>query len=119
MLLVGHVGKLVKLAGGVMNTHSAQADCRAELFTAHAALCGADVATCRALMDQVSSEGCLAVLDRAGLKDAVTRSLLFAIQASLSRRAGDMRIGALLFSDDGFLGMTGEAEKLLEGWRAT
>ncbi len=46
VLLVGHVGKLVKLAGGIMNTHSRSADCRTELFCAHAALCGADAATC-------------------------------------------------------------------------
>ncbi len=38
ILLVGHVGKLVKLAGGIMNTHSKTADGRRELFCAHAAL---------------------------------------------------------------------------------
>ena len=41
VLLVGHVGKLCKLAGGIMNTHSHTADCRTELFCAHAALCAA------------------------------------------------------------------------------
>ena len=41
VVLVGHIGKLVKLAGGVMNTHSRTADCRTELLCAHAALCGA------------------------------------------------------------------------------
>ena len=30
VVLVGHIGKLVKLAGGVMNTHSRTADCRTE-----------------------------------------------------------------------------------------
>ena len=49
VLLVGHIGKLVKLAGGIMNTHSRWADGRAELFCAHAALCGADRDTARAL----------------------------------------------------------------------
>ena len=39
VLLVGHVGKLVKVAGGIMNTHSHTADCRTELFCTHAALC--------------------------------------------------------------------------------
>ena len=48
VLLVGHIGKLVKLAGGIMNTHSRMADCRTELFCTHAALCGASQATCRA-----------------------------------------------------------------------
>ena len=28
MLLTGHIGKLIKVAGGIMNTHSREADCR-------------------------------------------------------------------------------------------
>ena len=55
MVLAGHAGKLVKLAGGVFQTHSRYADCRSELFCAHAALCGADAQTCRALMDAARS----------------------------------------------------------------
>ena len=39
-LLVGHVGKLVKLAGGMLNTHSKYGDCRMEILAAHAASCG-------------------------------------------------------------------------------
>ena len=120
VLLIGHIGKLVKLAGGIMNTHSKTADCRRELFVCHAALCGAGADTCRALMEEVTTDGCLAVLDRAGLRDAVMQSLLHAIQEQLSRRAGDMRIGALLFSNEaGFLGLTAGAEELLTEWRTT
>ena len=51
VLLVGHVGKLCKLAAGVMNTHSHTADGRAEVFCAHAALCGAAHEVCAALME--------------------------------------------------------------------
>ena len=39
-LLVGHIGKLVKLAGGMWNTHSKFGDCRMELLAAHAASLG-------------------------------------------------------------------------------
>ena len=118
VLLVGHVGKLVKLAGGIMNTHSKTADCRRELFVCHAALCGADTATCRALMDEVTTDGCLAVLERAGLLERVTESLLRAVQERLSRRAGDMRIGALLFSSEARLpGLTDTARIMLSDWR--
>ena len=43
---------------------------------------------------------------------------LSAIQEALSRRCGEMRAGALLFSDSfGLLGMTTEAEKELKHWR--
>ncbi len=69
VLLVCHVGKLVKLAGGIMNTHSNTADCRTELFCTHAALCGADAATCRALMDAATTDACLEILDAAQLRD--------------------------------------------------
>ena len=117
VLLIGHIGKLVKLAGGIMNTHSKTADCRRELFVCHAALCGADTETCLALMAEVSTEGCLGVLERAGLRDTVLDSLLRAIQEALTHRGGEMRIGALLFSNGGFLGLTEGAEKILEGWR--
>ena len=34
MLLTGHIGKLVKVAGGIMNTHSKDGDCRMELLVA-------------------------------------------------------------------------------------
>ncbi len=36
ILLIGHIGKLVKIAGGIMNTHSRTADCRMEIITANA-----------------------------------------------------------------------------------
>ena len=117
LLLIGHIGKLVKLAGGVMNTHSRVADCRRELFCAHAALCGADRKLCRALMEQVSCDGCLTLLQEAGLKEPVMESLLEQMQICLDRRAaGALQIGALCFSAKfGFLGMTGVARELLEG----
>ena len=36
VLLTGHIGKLIKVAGGIMNTHSREADCRMELLAAFA-----------------------------------------------------------------------------------
>ena len=119
VLLVGHVGKLVKLAGGIMNTHSKQADCRTELFCAHATLCGADAATCRALMDAATTDACLDILDAAGLKTTVMASLLQAVQLHLDRRAaGAFTVGAVLFSNqNGPLGQTAQAKILLQSWK--
>ncbi len=119
ILLVGHVGKYVKLAGGIMNTHSRMADCRRELFIAHAALCGADAGLCRRLMEQVTTEGCLDVLEDAGLREPVCLSLLKEIQRVLSRRSPEgMIAGLLMFSNQyGLLGMTETAAALLNGWR--
>ncbi len=35
MLICGHLGKLIKVAGNIMNTHSNDSDCRMELMAAH------------------------------------------------------------------------------------
>ena len=116
---MGHIGKLVKLAGGIMNTHSRMADCRTELFCAHAALCGASQATCRALMDAATTDACLDILDAENLREPVLESLLQAIQLHLDRRAaGAFRVGAVLFSNQaGPLGRTETAAQLLQSWQ--
>ena len=119
VLLVGHVGKLGKLAGGIMNTHSRTADCRTELFCTHAALCGASTATCRALMDAATTDACLEILDGENLRQPVMESLLKAIQLHLDRRAaGAYPVGAVLFSNQsGPLGQTETADTLLKEWK--
>ena len=119
VLLVGHIGKLVKVAGGVMNTHSKYADCRTELFCAHAAVCGASQETCRALLGAATADACLSLLQEAGLTEAVTESLLLAIQAHLDHRsAGAFSIGAEVFSNQyGLLGRTKTAKEMLHQWQ--
>lgn len=118
VLLVGHIGKLVKLAGGIMNTHSHNADCRAELFCAYAAVCGASREVCEALMSAATTDACLDILDKAALRENVLAGLLTAIQKQLDRRAaGAFEAGAVLFSNQhGPLGQTRGAAKLLDEW---
>ena len=85
-----------------------------------AALCGASTEVSRALMRQVTTDGCLAVLEDAGLREPVTASLLAAMQRHLERRAGDaFTVGAITFSNQfGLLGMTEPAETMLRDWGA-
>ena len=118
ILLVGHIGKLVKLAGGIMNTHSGMADCRMELFCAYAAVCGADTELCRRLLDAVSTDGCLALLKEAGLAEPVLACLLEKMQQYVERRVnGACRAGIVVFSNEyGMLGKTGPAEEILTDW---
>lgn len=119
VLLVGHIGKLVKVAGGIMNTHSKYADCRTELFCAHAAVCGASQETCCALLGAATADACLSLLQEAGLAEAVTESLLQSIQAHLDHRAGGaFSIGAEVFSNQyGLLGRTKTAKEMLHQWQ--
>ena len=119
VLLAGHLGKLIKVAGGVMNTHSRYADCRTELICAHAAVCGAGHALCAALLEAPTTDACLELLDKAGLRQAVLERLLTAIAGHLQRRAGDAcQAGALLFSNQyGPLGLTDTAKEILAQWK--
>ena len=121
VLLAGHMGKLVKVAGGIMNTHSRQADCRTELFCAHAAAAGASTALCRRLLDAATTDACIPLLDAEGLRDPVLSSLTAAVQTHLERRAaGAFAVGALLFSNQyGLLGLSPQARTLIDQWRHT
>lgn len=119
LLFVGHIGKLVKVAGGIMNTHSRYADCRAEIFCAHAALCGATTQTCCALMGAATADACLEILEREHLREPVINSILQAMQTHLQRRVGDgCTIGAVVFSNQfGLLGITRPAKEILQQWQ--
>ena len=86
VLLVGHIGKMVKLAGGIMNTHSMYADCRTELFCAHAAVCGARTEVCREIMSAATTDACLGILEREGIRETVMDSLMTAVCGHISRR---------------------------------
>lgn len=119
ILLVGHIGKLVKLAGGVMNTHSRYADCRTELVCAHTAVCGASCEVCASLLQAATTDACIEILDSADLRKPVLESLLKAIQQHLEYRVrGKYRIGAVLFSNQyGLLGQTQMAKEIIESWK--
>ena len=86
ILLVGHAGKLVKLAAGVMNTHSSVADARQEIFTAHAALCGAGRETLELLMQAVSVDACIELLDREGVRESVMARIQDEMEKRIARR---------------------------------
>lgn len=115
LLLVGHLGKLVKCAAGVMNTHSRVADCRMETLAAHAALCGAKQETVCAIMQVVTTEAAILVLREAGLLDETMDSVMAALSRHLRRRAGEaLRVEAVLFTNQhGVLGETKGAAELL------
>ena len=114
-LLVGHLGKLIKVAGGAMNTHSRTADGRRETLTAHAALCGADRDLVQKLFDCLTTDEAIPLLDEAGLREAVMASIAQALSENLHHRAGEhMGIEALFFSNRyGILGQTAGAPQLL------
>ena len=116
VLLVGHAGKLIKLAGGLMNTHSQYGDCRMEILSSYAAMAGATADTVREIMDCATTDAATDVLTEAGLFEEVAGRVTAAVDARLQRKAaGDFTIGAVIFSKvHGLFGITDGAKKFLE-----
>lgn len=116
MLLVGHIGKLVKLGAGIMNTHSKAADGRMEVLAACAIRAGAEADTARKILDCVTTEAALDILKKSDMLENTMKQLMIRIEDVLQRRSGGkIRIGAIVFSNEyGILGKTKTADKLLE-----
>ncbi|MGI5922213.1 MAG: cobalt-precorrin-5B (C(1))-methyltransferase CbiD [Syntrophomonadaceae bacterium] len=115
VLLVGHLGKFVKLAAGIMNTHSKYGDARMEIIGVHAALAGAPQETMKNLMNCITTEEAVAVLDEAGIREKTMQSLLKNMDFHIKERVKhQLQIGAIIFSNQyGYLGQTTEAKDLL------
>lgn len=118
VLLVGHIGKLCKLAAGIMDTHSRAADGRREVFVTHAALCGGTGPLLQKLYEAVTTDAALELLTGEGLCEAVLSSIAGAAGENLRRRGGAMNVQAVLFSQAaGCSVMTDGAAELLERHR--
>ena len=116
LVLAGHIGKLIKVSGGVMNTHSRQADCRMEVLGVHAAMNGADAEVVREIMECINTTEALEILRREKLVERVMESVMKRIEFFLKNRAGEeLEIGVILFStEDGILGKSENADELLK-----
>ena len=113
MLLTGHIGKLIKVAGGIMNTHSREADCRIELLTAFAFKCGVAPEYIKSIMDSLTTEEALAALKESGRLYEVMDYAMERICFYLDKRAkGRLEIDCIMYSNEfGELAKSRKAEK--------
>ena len=118
ILLVGNLGKLIKVAAGIMNTHSRISDARWEIMAAHAGLHGADAPMLRQIRECATTDAMLELLTEWELRDKVMEGLLRSIGQHVEKRTGDdVLCGAVVFSEQyGCLGQTPEAGEIL-GWQ--
>ena len=92
VVLVGHAGKLVKVAAGVWNTHSRVADARLETLAALAAAAGAPPTLVVRILELPTAEAAVDVLADAGLDevwDDVAERAARRASERAARRAGD------------------------------
>ena len=113
-LLIGHIGKLVKLAGGMWNTHSRYGDCRMDILAACAAAEGLHGAAAEELLQCATCDDALRLLKENDCFDAVLRRLAARIGTMMQYKSGEMETGAILFSKEyGYLCQTQGAAELL------
>ena len=115
LLLVGNVGKLVKLSAGIMNTNSTASDARREIFAAHTAMVGGTSSQAKIIMGCNSVDEIIALIDSWGLRDRVMTSIMGRIHESVRRRCGGkLNFGVALFSESfGLLGQTVNTKNVL------
>ena len=115
ILFVAHIGKFVKVAAGIMNTHSHCADGRMEVLCASAIRAGGSLECAREILEAGTTDEALAVLDSYGILKETMAVVMEKIQFYLDHRSYEqILLGAVVFSNVyGLLGQTRDAEELI------
>lgn len=105
LILAGHTGKLIKTAGGIMNTHSRESDCRMEVIAAAGIRAGLPNDILMRILDSVSTPEALGIIKEYDAADpgantlqSVMSTIVRRIKYYLERRAGEgMRIETTIY----------------------
>lgn len=118
MLLTGHIGKLIKVSGGIMNTHSKEGDARMELLAAGVIRAGGSTDTLRGILNCRVTEEALGIIQ--GESPALLRKSMDAVMDRilyyLRKRAGEeLPVECILYSNEfGLLAASPGAMDMLE-----
>ena len=116
ILFIAHIGKFVKVAAGIMNTHSHSADARMEVLASNAIRAGAPLECAKELLKASTTDEALDILNRYQMTQGTMKEVLDRIQFYLNHRSYEqILLGAVVFSNTcGYLGQTADAAKLIE-----
>ena len=116
ILLTGHIGKLIKVSGGIMNTHSKEGDCRMELLAGASILEGEKIENVKQILGCVVTEEALHILESSGLLKKTMDRIMEKICYYLRKRAaGKVEIECIMYSKEfGELAASKQAEELLK-----
>jgi cobalt-precorrin-5B (C1)-methyltransferase len=117
IMLLGHPGKLVKLAAGIFNTHHKMGDARAEVIAAYAGAVGADTETLNGILQSNTTEEAAELLKQAGLLRATFDLIAEKVRSRVMERIeGKAEVSVIIVSLDGaILGMDKTA-RCAEPW---
>ena len=116
ILFISHIGKFVKVAAGIMNTHSHSADARMEVLCSNAIRAGGDLACARSILQCNTTDEALRVPDENHILKETMKEVTDRIQFYLDHRSyQQILLGAVIFSNEyGYLGQTANAAELIE-----
>lgn len=121
MLLTGHIGKLIKVSGGIMNTHSKEGDARMELLAAGVIRAGGSMDTLRGILNCRVTEEALGIIqaESPALLRTSMESVMDRILYYLRKRAGEeLPVECILYSNEfGLLAASPGAMDMLEKLR--
>ena len=115
ILLIGHVGKLVKIAGGMLNTHSKYGDCRMEIIASHAAKYGLKSDAACEILQCASCDDAIRILKENSLFEKSFSSVTERISYNLNYKTkGRMQTECILFSNEyGLISESNNAKEFL------
>ncbi len=99
LLIVGHLGKMVKLGGGIMNTHSKTADCRMEILAACGMRAKVNYEILCQILNCITTDEAVDLLLKNGIIKDITDQLIKRIDYYTKLRADIMEIGTVVFSN--------------------
>lgn len=116
ILFISHIGKFIKVSGGIMNTHSKCADCRAELMAAQAMRAGVSGDVITQILESRTTEESIQILKKDGHLEETMRITADKIQFYLDHRTGGrIQTGTVIFSNaEGILAETATVPMLME-----
>lgn len=103
VVMVGHLGKLIKVAAGIFHTHSHIADGRMETLVTHLALAGASNELLQQVYHCLTTEAAMELIAQAGYEsvyDAIATRIVERVQQMLRYSPQPFTCDVILFSLD-------------------
>lgn len=122
VLIVGDLGKMIKVAGGIFSTHSKDADARAEIMVANLALMGGvPTAFLRKINQCLTTISMIKMIDEAGYQDVyqmIADKIKLRAEKLLAHREPHVEIDTVIFSrESGFLAASKPFQEIKGEWQ--
>ena len=120
VLMVGHMGKFVKVAGGIFSTHSKDSDARMEIIMANLALLGAPVELLEKVDQCITTDAAGTLIEEYHYEEVyqvLVDKMKFRSERLLRNRKPEVSIDVVTFGTEaGYLASTQTLEEIAEEW---